>query len=380
MNAPLVPSDLPSLVDDNNPTPPAHESDRPKARPLERNAEGRVITQHNPGGIDESELFFNEEVVFNLVLEYQKTRDIAVWQRIVTETIPLIDTIIRNYHFQQYDEVDALRAECAIKLSKVLLKFDPARGRCFSHFSVSFKHFLISYAQKVRNKTKRVTCVENEILEQAEAKSYIPEDISEEFKKRLYETETRFLEPDFSDALKYLVNYFLFEGFGTSKTKLCHTLVTMYDLTQDRAYLLYDYALIKMRSVLYDFYTPHYSDLEILRLSKRWSLLPELAEMVGSELFLKLSHIFGGITITFPTPKDILRLKTERNIMEQGLNGSTAEDLHEMGTSSGSNEGNSIFQRLGTAAANGQHHDDGLYTEELALRAEYAALERELNE
>src|ERR1700757_1607231 len=94
------------------------ESNRPKARPLQRNAEGRVITQHNPGGIDESELFFNEDVVFDLVLEYQKTRDVAVWQRIVEETIPLIDTIIRNYHFQQYDEVDALRAECAIKLSK----------------------------------------------------------------------------------------------------------------------------------------------------------------------------------------------------------------------------------------------------------------------
>src|ERR1700759_2976953 len=117
-SSPLVSTDL-STVSDENLIP---ESERPKARPLERNAEGRVITQHNPGGIDESELFFNEETVFNLVLEYQKTRDIKVWQRIVVETIPLIDTIIRNYHFQQYDEVDALRAECAIKLSKVLLK------------------------------------------------------------------------------------------------------------------------------------------------------------------------------------------------------------------------------------------------------------------
>lgn len=374
-SSPLVSQDV-ALADENS----ILDADKPKARPLERNAEGRVITQHNPGGIDESELFFNEETVFNLVLEYQKTRDIKVWQRIVIETIPLIDTIIRNYHFQQYDEVDALRAECAIKLSKVLLKFDPARGRCFSHFSVSFKHFLISYAQKVRNKTKRVTCVENEILEQAEAKTYVPEDISQDFKDRLYETETRFLEASHSDALKYLVNYFLLEGFGTSKTKLCHTLVTMYDLTQDHAYLLYDYTLIKMRSVLYDFYTPHYSDLEILRLSKRWSLLPELAEMIGGDLFLKLSHVFGGITLTFPTPKDILRLKTERHIMEKGLNGSTTEDLHEMGTSSGSNEGNTVFQRLGTAAANGHHFDTGLYEEELALRAEYAELERKMNE
>jgi hypothetical protein len=100
--------------------------------------------------------------------------------------------------------------------------------------------------------------------------------------------------------------------------------------------------------------------------------------MIGSELFLKLSHVFGGITITFPTPKDILRLKAERNIMEQGLNGSVTEDLHAMGTSSGSNEGNSVFQRLGTAAASGHHQNTGLYEEELALRAEYAELERRM--
>jgi hypothetical protein len=352
-------------------------NEKPKARALPRNEDGKILTQHHPQGIDESELFFNEERVFNLVLAYQQTKDVKIWQEIVTETIPLIDTIIRNYHFQAYDSIDALRSECAIKLSKVLMKFDPARGRCFSHFSVSFKHFLISYAQKVRNKTKRVTCVDNEILEQAEAKAYVPEDISEDFKARLYETETRFLETTHLDALKYLVTYFLLEGFGTSKTKLCHTLVATYDLTQERAYLLYDYALIKMRSVLYDFYTPHYNDIELLRLSKRWSLLPELAEMMGMDLFTRISHVFGGVTVTFPTPKDIARLKTEQNILERAQMGANPDELHELGTASGSNEGNAIFGRLGKAAMDGHHEINGLYAAELALQREYEALDQE---
>src|SRR6201993_2105968 len=269
----------------------------PTAKPLERTEDGRVKTLHHPEGITEEDLFFNEETVFNLVLEYQKTQRVETWKKIVEETIPLIDTIIRNYNFHQYDEIDALRAECTIKLSKVLMKYDPTRGRCLTHFSISFKHFLISYAQKVRNKAKLVTCVEGEILEQTEAKAFIAEEVASEFKEKLYELDTRFLEDDQLNALKYLVNYFLLEGFGTSKTKLCHTLVTTHNLTQDQAYTLYDYALIKMRSVLYDFYTPHYTDVGILRMSRRWSILPELAELIGIENFTKLANIFSGITV-----------------------------------------------------------------------------------
>ena len=347
---------------------------KPQARPLERTESGLVKTLHNPQGIEESELFFNEETVFNLVIEYQRTRDVKTWQKIVLETIPLIDTIIRNYNFQQYDEIDALRAECTIKLSKVLLKYDPARGRCFTHFSVSLKHYLISYSQKVKNKAKLVTCVENEVLEQAEAKAYVPEDISEDFKQKLYETESRFLEPNQMDALKYLVNFFLLEGFGTSKTKLCHTLVATYNLTQDQSYLLYDYALVVMRSTLYEYYQPHYTDVEILRMSRRWSILPEIAELIGLETFTKLANIFGGITVTFPTPKDIARLRTERNILDQAEADASYSALHELGTSSGSNEGNSIYGRLGMAAIKGHHETAPLYKEELALREEYEGL------
>jgi hypothetical protein len=349
--------------------------DTPQPQPLERTADGLVKTLHHPEGINDEDIFFNEETVFNLVLEYQKTRQVETWKKIIEETLPLINTIIRNYNFQQYDDIDALRSECAIKLFKVLPKYDPARGRCFTHFSVSLKHFLISYAQKVKNKAKLVTCVESEILEQVEAKAFVPEDISEDFKSRLFETETRFIETNQLNSLKYLVNYFLREGFGTSKTKLCHTLVASYDLTQDQAYLLYDYALIKMRSVLYEYYTPQYGDVEILRMSRRWSVLPEVAELIGMEAFTKLSNIFGGITITFPTPKDIARLRTERNILERANADASYSSLHELGTSSGSNEGNSIYGRLGKAALAGHNEAVLLYQEELALRDEYAEYE-----
>ena len=269
---------------------------RPSAKPPDR-IEGGLVKRHHPDGICDSELFFNEQVVCDLILEYQRNRDVLIWQKIVEETMPLIDTIIRDHNFQQFEEIDALRAECATKLSKVLLNYDPARDRCFTHFSVSFKHFLISYVQKVKNKAKLGTRVEGEVLEQVEGKTYVPEDVSGNFKTRLYESVSEFLAPNQMDALKYLVNFFLLEGFGASKTKLCYTLVATFNLTLDQGYVLYDFALIMMRSVLYEYYLPHYTDVDILRLSRRWSILPEVAQVTGFETFTKLANFFGGVTV-----------------------------------------------------------------------------------
>lgn len=310
----------------------------PITKPLDRTVGGLGQTLDQRNGINDSEAFFNEQTVCDLILKFQCNRDVLPWRKIVEEIMPLVDTIIRNYNFQQYDEIDALRAECATKLSKVLLNYDPAYGRCFTHFSVSFKNFLISYVQKLRNKAKLGTCAESAVLEQAGGEIYVPQDISEDFKARLYETASQFLDQNQVDALKYLVNFFLLEGFGTSKTKLCYTLVAAFNLTRDQGYVLYDYALITMRSVLYEYYMPHYTDVDILRMSRRWSILPELAELIGIESFTKLADTLGGATVTFPTPKDIAKLRTERNKLDRWEQEVSRAALDEAGTSSVSNE------------------------------------------
>jgi len=210
----------------------------PSTKPLDRIEDGLAKRLHIPDEIYDSELFFSEQVVCDLMLEYKLNRDILIWKKIVEEAMPLIDTIIRDHNFHQFEEIDALRAECAVKLSKVLLNHDPAQGRCFTHFSVSFKNFLISYVQKVKNKAKLETDGESDVLEQVEGKTYVRKDVIENFKTRCYESVFGFLVPNQMDALMYLVNFFLVEGFGTSKSKLCYTLVSAFNLTPDRGYVL----------------------------------------------------------------------------------------------------------------------------------------------
>ena len=117
----------------------------PGIKPLDRIEDGLAKRPQFWDEIYDSELFFNEQVICDFMLEYKHNRDILIWKKIVEEAMPLIDTIIRDHNFRQFDGVDALRAECAAKLSKVLLNHDPTQGRCFTHFSISFKNFLVSY-------------------------------------------------------------------------------------------------------------------------------------------------------------------------------------------------------------------------------------------
>ena len=342
------------------------------APPYERTSDGLVKTLHSPLGIPEENMFFNEEEVFPLVMEYQSTHSIETWKKIVEKTLKLIDTTIRHYGFDAYDSHDCLRSECVIKLHRVLEKYDPARGRCFTHFSISVKHHLISYIQKLKNKARLATAVDDKILELTEAAAYIPADISADFKAKFLEVETRFRDPAHLSALKFLLNHFLVEGFGSSKTKLALTLTASYGLTPEQAYLLYDYALLKMREVTFEYYAPAYTEVEILRMSRRWSLLPEVAEAIGIPAFTKLAALFGGMTVTFPTPKDIARLRSEKAVLEAGERDASYANLHALGSASGANEGNAIFWRLSKASLENYHSTAPLYEEEETMERMYS--------
>jgi hypothetical protein len=103
----------------------------------------------HPDGID------SEKRVYELILDYQREGNPETRQAIVQACSPLIDNLIRQHNFCAYEDPDALRSECIIKLFKAIRHYDPARGRAFSCLSVAFTRFLISYVQTVRTRTKR---------------------------------------------------------------------------------------------------------------------------------------------------------------------------------------------------------------------------------
>jgi hypothetical protein len=78
----------------------------------------KIPTLHHPEGINPDQMFFDEAKVHNLILAYQGDGKPETWQKIVIAVLPLIDSLIKKYHFQVYENAEVLQHECVIKLLK----------------------------------------------------------------------------------------------------------------------------------------------------------------------------------------------------------------------------------------------------------------------
>jgi hypothetical protein len=143
----------------------------------------KIPTLHHPEGIEPGRIFFHEEQVRNLILDYQREPSPETWQAIVMACLPLIESLIRSHNFHLYEDKDALKNECIIKLFKAIQHYDPARGRAFSVLSVAITRFLFSYVAMIRTRSRRLALVGDEILERYEGAGHgrteLPEELAE---------------------------------------------------------------------------------------------------------------------------------------------------------------------------------------------------------
>jgi hypothetical protein len=280
-------------------------------------ARERIPTKHHPEGIDPGQMFFDEARVHDLILSYQRDGDPETWQAIVMGCLPLIDSLIRKFHFQLYEDFEALRNECVIKLFKAIKNYDPARGRAFSCLTVAITRFLFSYVATVRTRAKRYSLGPEEILAEYESPSQGRTELPEELKTKIQTIRTRFKDKEERAALKFLINYFLLEGFSQPRKLVLDTLNRQFGFPLEKAGVLYDYAVVSLRSVLHEYYTPVYSDREMLRLCRGSTLSAEIHGIVGEKYFARLMDIFAGLTVTFPSKAALEKLRKSRDFLNR---------------------------------------------------------------
>jgi DNA-directed RNA polymerase specialized sigma subunit len=148
----------------------------------------KLPTLHHLEGIDPDQMFFDESRVHNLILSYQRDASAETWQAIVMECLPLIDSLIREHHFQIYEDMD----ECVIKLFKAIPHYDPKRGRAFSCLTVAVTRFLFSYVAVIRTRARRIRLVPDEFLEEYESAGQGRTELPEELKIKIQTIRTRF--------------------------------------------------------------------------------------------------------------------------------------------------------------------------------------------
>jgi hypothetical protein len=316
----------------------------------------KIPTLHHPEGIDPDQMFFDEARVHALILAYQRDPDPETWQAIVMGCLPLMDSLIRKHHFQLYEDFEALRNECVIKLFKAIRHYNPDRGRAFSCLTVAITRFLFSYVTTVRTRIKRFSLVPEEVLAEYESAGSSRTELPEELKTKIQTIRTRFKDKEERAALKFLVNYFLLEGFSQPRKLVLDALGRQFGLSLEKAEALYDYALVSLRSVLHEYYTPVYSPEEMLRLCRRSSVLAEIHGIVGEKGFAKLMDVFAGLTVTFPSKAALEKLRKSREF----LNGLRDEkQAFSPGPLSESSE-----HQLLSALIEGHHTEGPLYASE----------------
>jgi hypothetical protein len=203
----------------------------------------KIPTLHHPQGIEPDRMFFHEETVRNLILDYQREPTPETWQGIVTACLPLIESLIRGHNFQLYEDKDALKNECIIKLFKVIRHYNPERGRAFSCLSVAFTRFLISYVQTVRVRSQRLALVGDDVLEQYESSGQSRTELPGEIKIKIRSIRTRFKGEPEQGALKLLINYFLLEGFSQPRKAVLETVRQQFGFPLEKAS-----ALLRLRA------------------------------------------------------------------------------------------------------------------------------------
>jgi hypothetical protein len=149
--------------------------------------------------------------------------------------LPLIDSLIRKHGFQLSEDQDALRNECVIKLSKAIRHHNPERGRAFSCLTVAFTRFLISYVTTIRTRTRRMSLVADEVLEQYEGPGGGRAELPEELKNKNQTILTRFKSKEERAAFMFLVNYFLLEGISHPRKLVLDTLGRQFGFSIDKA-------------------------------------------------------------------------------------------------------------------------------------------------
>jgi hypothetical protein len=196
-------------------------------------------------------------------------------------------------------------------------------AEAFSCLTVAFTRFLISYVAMVRTRARRLSLVADEVLEQYEGPGQGRTELPEELKAKIQAIRTRFKSAPERGAFKFLINYFLLEGISCQPRKLVlGTLGRQFGFSIDKADALFDYALVCLRSVLHEFYTPVYSAEEILRLCRRSTVLAEIHQLVGGKCFAEPMDVFAGITVTFPSKSALEKMRKSQAFLN-GLSDET---------------------------------------------------------
>jgi hypothetical protein len=237
-------------------------------------------------------MIFDSTHVTQLVGEWKACGDQELLEDICEETTSLIEVVVSRYPNSHRDD---MIQECFMRIPFALGHFNPEIANLHSYFTSVFINRCNSYIEK-ENREYRITNLLVQSLKPAQV--YVQPDIEDESLEMLIvRNRRRFptIPVDIVDRATRFVYVCIRDGVHGKTRGAIAALMEMFDVKRNVATVLYHSTLVHMRI--------HYSDGARIIESEddvEFSLIPELIEVVGQEMYEEILIVFSGLYFKIP--------------------------------------------------------------------------------
>lgn len=273
-------------------------------------------------------MIFENETVEELCLLFKRNRDFATFHLICDHLTNLMASIIRRSRYHRAVPFDDLISHLYSQVDRWALKWRPGEGKFYTYAATSTKHGCISCVAREANYRGRFQNLGDTPMDilGSVASNHHKMDDSQAIAKCLTLIETRWSEPNVQEAIRVILVSVL-ERRGETRGKdydgksvdhrrnLLNTLRLGYEMDLDEAKFLVDWTTGAIRGVLLDHFSSPLSQEDIMRLSGKYSFIPDLINTIGVKDTKKLMHIFAGVSIRFPTIQQMKRTSAAGNVI-----------------------------------------------------------------
>jgi len=217
---------------------------------------------------------------------------------------PLIRGIIRSVSFdpRNFDEND-LTQFGLIKAAEVIAKFDPARGNLFFYATKVIKQAIWSEVRLRPGDYQRSSDdidpdTHAAVPEYGPLANATPQDelvMDSNLLKNL-----RLEDDSYQPAARYIFGVLLANDYESNRARVLKTLTHGYDVNPKYARYLADHVLVSLR-VYYSKGALEVREDQLFANKFKYTLVPEIRELIGERAFERLIHFFGGLTISVPS-------------------------------------------------------------------------------
>lgn len=265
---------------------------------------------------------FDNQLVEQLLVEYKVSRDFNVYQRICIESLNLMDSIIRSNNFYKQAPFHEIRNYLFTQFPRWIENWTEGR-KAYSYWSSCIKNGCISYVSKDASVRQRhlYTDVPLDSVGHEDDVSYCHYHLSAEdteyLKKTVHEIVCRWREPVIRECLRFTVTSVI-QNRADRRQEIIKSLVWGYSISGDTAKFLLDWSLGAVRAALLDHYDSPLSEGDMLRISEKYSFIPDMINLVGVKQVKKLMTVFAGMTVRFPTLVQLRRSMAVKRLCNDG--------------------------------------------------------------